>query len=154
MADQGLLGQSKPAGTTNTVLYSAPIDSSASTVLSIANDGSAADYDVAIKDYDQKLALDASTYKLHKGDIITGYRFEVNTAMTGSSGDFTPARLLLSDDGEKQVNFESFHIPAFTEIHVKKFAVRQVALESTTGTFVVGDNIVKGSGGNTATAIS
>ena len=25
MADQGLLGQSKPAGTTNTVLYAAPM---------------------------------------------------------------------------------------------------------------------------------
>ena len=62
MADQGLLGQAKPAGTTNTVLYSAPVDQSASAVLTIANDGTGAAYDVALKDFDQNLVLDASTY--------------------------------------------------------------------------------------------
>ena len=60
MADQGLLGQSKPAATTNTVLYSAPIDSSASAVLTIANDGTGAAYDIGIKDYDQILSLNLS----------------------------------------------------------------------------------------------
>ena len=50
MADQGLLGQSKPAGTTNTLLYGAPIAQSASAVLTIANDGTGAAYDVAIKE--------------------------------------------------------------------------------------------------------
>ena len=54
MADQGLLAQAKPAGTTNTVLYAAPIDSSASAVLTVTNDGTGAAYDVAIKDFDQK----------------------------------------------------------------------------------------------------
>ena len=49
--------QSKPAGTTNTLLYSAPIDKSASAVLTIANDGTGSTYDVAIKDYDQKLVV-------------------------------------------------------------------------------------------------
>ena len=57
MADQGLLGQAKPAGTTNTVLYSAPVNQSASAVLTIANDGTGAAYDVAIKDFDQKLTF-------------------------------------------------------------------------------------------------
>lgn len=70
MADQGLLAQAKPAGTTNTILYSAPITSSTSAVLNIANDGTGAAYDVALKDYDQDLALDASTYKLHPGDLL------------------------------------------------------------------------------------
>ena len=79
MADQGLLAQSKPAATTNTVLYSAPIDASASTMLNIMNDGTGAAYDVAIKDYDQKLTLDASTYKLHVGDVITSYKFTIST---------------------------------------------------------------------------
>ena len=82
MADQGLLGQSKPAGTTNTLLYGAPITQSASAVLTVANDGTGAAYDVAIKDYDQKLTVDgaANAYKLHKGDIVTGYRFALGTA--------------------------------------------------------------------------
>jgi len=79
MAKQGLLGQVKPAAGTNTVLYSAPIASSASTVLSVAAQGSADSYDIAIKDHDQNLTLDASTYKLHKGDVVTGYRFNLAT---------------------------------------------------------------------------
>ena len=70
MADQGLLAQSKPAGTTNTLLYAAPTGVSASTVLTIANDGTGAAYDVGIKDYDQKLVLDNSTYKLHTKVIL------------------------------------------------------------------------------------
>ena len=82
MADQGILAQSKPAGATNTLLYSAPIDQSASTVLNIANDGTSAAYDVAVKDYDQKLTMDASTYKFHEGDRITGYRVQVDQAIT------------------------------------------------------------------------
>ena len=61
MADQGILAQSKPAAATNTLLYSAPIDQSASTILNVANDGTGAAYDVAVKNYDQKLTLDAST---------------------------------------------------------------------------------------------
>ena len=68
MANQGILGQAKP--TTGSVLYAAPADRSASLAIRVANDGTASTFDVALKDYDQKLTLDASTYKLHKGDVI------------------------------------------------------------------------------------
>ena len=46
MANQGQLAQSKPSGATNTLFYSAPIDASASTVLTVtvANDGSGSTY--------------------------------------------------------------------------------------------------------------
>ena len=74
MANQGILAQLKPSAATDTVLYSAKIDESVSAVLTIANDGTGSTYDVAIKDYDQKLAVDASTYLLHPGDIVTGYK--------------------------------------------------------------------------------
>ena len=152
MANQGILAKAKPAATTNTVLYSAPIDSSASTVLNVtAQGGSNTSYDVVLKDYDQKLTLDASTYKLHKGDLVTGYRFTVGTAIPATAG-FTSSQQFESDDREKKVKFESFYIPAYTEIFVKKFAIRQIAIESITGTFAVGETVVKGSGGNTATA--
>ena len=39
MAKQGLLASAKPSGATNTVLYEAPIDASASTVLSVTEQG-------------------------------------------------------------------------------------------------------------------
>ena len=153
MADQGLLGQSKPAGTTNTLLYGAPIAQSASAVLTVANDGTGAAYDVAIKDYDQKVTVDgsANAYKLHKGDIVTGYRFALGTPFPLSAG-LTVGASLTSTDGEKKAKFESFYIPAFTSIAVKSVAIRQITVESTTGTFAVGQTVVKGSGGNTATA--
>ena len=151
MADQGLLGQSKPAAATNTVLYSAPIDQSASAVLTIANDGTASDYDIAIKDCDQELTVDASTYNLHRGDVITGYRFALDTPFLQSLG-LTQGTTITSADSEKTAVFESFYTPAFTEITVKEVAIRLVTLESTSGTFVVGDTLTKGSGGDTTTA--
>ena len=151
MADQGLLGQAKPAGTTNTVLYSAPADQSASAVLTIANDGTGAAYDVALKDYDQKLTLDASTYKLHEGDIISGYRFTVGTPISSNAG-FQPGQQFTSTDGEKKFKFESFYIPTTTSVFVKDIAIRQITLESITGTPAVGDTLTKGAGGNTTTA--
>lgn len=143
MADQGILAQSKPAAATNTVLYSAPIDQSASTVLNIANDGTGAAYDVAVKDYDQKLTMDASTYKFHKGDRITGYRVQVDQAITLAAG-FQGTQLITTDDGEKDFRFETFFKPQFTTIYVKNIAIRAITVESTTGTFAVGETITKG----------
>lgn len=151
MADQGLLAQAKPAGTTNTVLYSAPIDGSASAVLNITNDGSASQFDVAIKDYDQKLTLDASTYALHAGDIVSGYRVNLNTPVPAAA-TLAGSTLLTSTTGEKTFKFESYYIPPYTEIFVKEIAIRQITLESVSGTPAVGETVVKGSGGNTATA--
>jgi len=151
MADQGILAQSKPAATTNTLLYSAPITASASTVLNIANDGTGAAYDVAVKDYDQKLTLDASTYKLHKGDRITGYRVQVDQAITTAAG-FQGTQLITTDSGEKNFRFETFFKPEFTEIFVKSLAIRAITVESTTGTFAVGETVVKGTSPNTGTA--
>ena len=152
MADQGILAQSKPAAATNTVLYSAPIDASASTVLTIANDGTGSAYDVAVKDYDQKLTLDASTYKLHEGDRITSYRVEVDQAITLAAG-FQGKQLISTEDGEKSFRFETFYKPQFTEIFVKNVAIRAVTLESVTGDFAVGDTITKGTSPDDTTAV-
>ena len=93
MADQGLLAQSKPGANTNTLLYGAAADKSASAVLTVANDGTGSTYKVGIKDYDQKLTLDASTYKLHEGDIITGYKSTVNNALSSTTG-LTPGNII------------------------------------------------------------
>ena len=143
MADQGLLRQSKPAGTTNTLLSGAPIDSSASAVLTIANDGTGAAYDVAIKNYDQKLVVNSASYLLHEGDVVTGYRFGLGTAIDSNSG-LTPGSGITSADGEKTAKFESFYIPTFTEIDVKDISIRSITVESVSGTFAVGDTLTKG----------
>ena len=160
MAKQGLLAQLKPSANTDTVLYSAPIDKSASTVLTVANDGTGSAYDVAVKDYDQKITLDASTYKLHEGDLITSSVIEVGTpipasvlAGAGGSGTLNPGDMITTTDQEKTFKFESFFVPDFTEIFVKVFAIRAVPVEAVAGTFAAGNTISKGSGSDTTTAL-
>ena len=152
MAKQGLLAQSRPAANTDTVLYRSPIDASASTVLTVANDGTGSTFDVAVKDYDQKLTLDASTYKLHEGDLITSSVVEVGTPIPASAS-ITAGDLITTTDKEKTFRFESFYVPTFTEVFVKAISIRAVPVESVTGTFVAGDTISKGSGSNTSTAV-
>lgn len=152
MANQGLLAQLKPSANTDTVLYRASVYRSASTVLSIANDGTGSAYDVAIKDYDQKLTLDASTYKLHKGDVISSYFITLNTNADDNTA-LTPGQSITTADGEKTFKFESFYIPPVTTVYVKAISIREITLESTSGTFAVGDTVTKGTGGDTTTAL-
>ena len=152
MAKQGILAKSKPSAATNTLLYSAPIDASASTVLTVNEQGgSGTTYDVALKNYDQKMTLGASNYLLHEGDVVTGYRMSLNTAVPQTAG-LTGGTTINSTTGEQSFKFESFYIPPFTTIVVKKKAIRAITVESVSGTFAVGETIVTGSGGNTATA--
>jgi len=152
MARQGILAKAKPSAGTNTLLYSAPIDSSASTVLNVtAQGGSNTTFDVALKNYDQKLVVDASTHLLHEGDVVTGYRFALNTAIPATAG-LASGTLLSSSDAESTARFESFYLPAFTEIDVRVRAIRAITLESVSGTLAVGETIVKGTSPNTATA--
>ena len=152
MAKQGLLAQLKPSANTDTVLYSVPINRTASTVLTIANDGTGSAYDVAVKNYDQKFTLDAATYKLHEGDVITSSVVEVGTALSGT-GSLTVGDTITTTDQEKSFKFESFYTPPFTEIFVKVFAIRAVPVESITGEFAVGNTISKGTSPNDTTAV-
>ena len=151
MAKQGLLAQSRPAANTDTVLYRAPIDQSASTVLTIANDGTGSTFDVAVKDYDQKLTLDASTYKLHKGDVISAYRIALNTAMLSTTG-ITAGQSITTTDVEKTFKFESFYVPEYTEIFVKSISTRAITVESISDEFTAGETLSKGTSGNDTTA--
>ena len=153
MAKSGILGQSKPAATTNTVLYQAPIDSTASAVLTIANDGTGAAYDVAVKEYSQKVTLDASTYYLHEGDVITNHKFALSSPIS-SDASITPGSTLTSDDGEKTAIFHAFVVPDRTDIFVKDVSLRVITFATgNTGTFAAGDTLSKGSGGDTTTAL-
>lgn len=143
MARSGILGQSKPSAATNTLLYSTPIDKSASTVLTVANDGTASTFDVGIKDFDQKVTLDAATYKLHEGDVITNQSFQIDTAISSASS-LTPGTVLTSGDGEKKAIFHAFKAPDYEEIFVKDVAIRRITINTVTGTFSAGDTISKG----------
>lgn len=149
MARQGLLAQSKPNGAV--LLYSAPVDTSASAILKIANDGTGSAYDVALRDFDQELVVNSANYLLHKGDVVTGYRVNIDTAVTAAT--FTPGATFTSSSGESTMRFESFFIPPTTDIYVKSVSIRDLSLEGNTGTFALGDTITKGTGGDTTTAV-
>ena len=152
MAKQGILAKSKPSGATNTLLYSAPVDASASTVLTVNEQGgSGTTYDVALKNYDQKMTLGSSNYLLHEGDVVTGYRVTLNTPLPASAG-LNAGTLLTSTSGEETFKFESFYLPAFTEVVVKVKAIRALTLESTSGTFAVGETFSTGTAPNATTA--
>ena len=74
----GKLASVKPAATTNTFLYRAPITTATSAVLNVVNQsGSGATYRAALRDYDQVLTLDASSYKYRKGNVVCSC-FECN----------------------------------------------------------------------------
>ena len=118
MAKTGILAQSKPAATTNTLLYSAPINASASAALTVSNDGTGAAYRVALKQFDQQLTLDAATYLFHPGDVITNYAFNIDTPITAD--DLTAGEVITSADGEKKAIFESYVVPDLTTIYVKE----------------------------------
>ena len=152
MAKQGILAKSKPAGATNTLLYSASVDTSASTVLTVNEQGgSGTTYDVALKNYDQKMTLGSSNYLLHEGDVVTGYRVTLNTPLPAAAG-LNAGTLLTSTSGEETFKFESFYLPAFTEVVVKVKAIRALTLESTSGTFAVGETFSTGTAPNATTA--
>lgn len=149
MARQGLLAQSKPNGAA--LLYSAPVDTSASAILKIANDGTGAAYDVALRNFDQDIVVDSANHLLHKGDVITGYRVNIDTAVNAET--FNPGQIFTSSSGESTMKFESFYIPELTNIYVKSVSIRDVSIEAITGDFALGDTITKGTGGDTTTAI-
>ena len=153
MARSGILAQSKPAAATNTVLYRAPIDSSASAVLTVANDGTGSTFDVALKEYDQTLTLDASTYNFHKGDVITSHRFELSAPITLSTTSLSPGDLLTSTNGEKTARFHAFRKPDLTTVYVKADTTIVLTVESSTGTFAVGDTLTKGVSPDDTTAL-
>jgi len=149
MAKSGLLATSNPT-TAGAVLYRAPIDATASAVLSASVGSTASTYTFGIKDYDQDLTLDASTYKFHKGDLISNKTFTLDSAITES--DITAKDLITSDDLEKTARFHSFVIPAITTIHVKTETLKSLTLTGATGGFAAGDTLETGTAPNNTVA--
>ena len=143
----GKLASAKPAAATNVALYRAPIDSSASGVLNMVNDGTSAAVRVGVKKFDLECTVDASTYLLHKGDVITNrtLTFDQNIpTLTDQIDTFTPGQLVTSDDGESSFRWESYYVPPTTDFYVQKIALTTYSLENQTGEFVVGETVSVG----------
>lgn len=97
----GRLAAAKPGATTNTELYKVDIDSTSSTVMTVANQsGSAATYRAAVRDYDQILTLDGnepSQYEFEKGNPISNYKLKITPGI--NFNDAVPGTDITSTNG-------------------------------------------------------
>lgn len=150
----GKLASVKPAATTSTVLYRAPIDSAASGVLTVNNQAASAAslIKIGVKNYDQRLVVDASTYKLHAGDVITNKTITFDASiptLINQQNTFTPEQKITSADGEKSFRWESFFVPTTTDFYIRRLDIIQYTTASQTGTFQIGETVTA-SGSRTA----
>lgn len=148
----GKLAAAKPAATTNTTLYRAPIDQATSAVLEVCNQsGSSASYRTALRDYDQILTLDSSSYSFTKGNVITNYKLTVSPGI--STDQFDPGDSVGLDDNQGSFKIVDIEKPTSTiTYNVKVEPIGQVNIDSTTqvGTFSVGDTVTGAITGLTA----
>lgn len=147
----GKLASVKPAATTDTFLYRAPIDSAASAILNVTNQGaSSATYRVGLRDYDQTLTLDSASYKYRKGNVVSTYVVSLIPGITKSS--LTSSSLVSLTSGNASFRFLDVYIDSsIKEIPTKVDSVGTLSLSAapTGGTIVVG-NTLTGAYGLTA----
>ena len=144
----GILANSKPNG--SALLYRAPIDSSVSAVINVSNDGTGAAHSIGLKNYDQRLALNANTYEFRPGYVVSNYLLSTTTPIPAGA---TPGSQLLAVDGTSTAKFNRYVIPETTTIFVKDVLLKRLTLGSVSGVIGLGDTLTKGSGGDTTTAL-
>ena len=132
------------------MLYRAPVDSSVSALINIANDGTGAAYSIGLKRYDQRLSLDANTYDFNEGYVVSNYKLSTTTPIPAGA---TAGSMLTAADGTSTAKFNKYVVPALTTIFVKDVLIKRLTLESASGTIAVGDTLTKGTGSDTTTAL-
>ena len=149
----GRLAAAAPAATTNTVLYSQYTENTASSVLMVAErGGAAATYRVGLKDYTQKLTLDASTYDFAENNPISNYKIAIQPGI--SRTDATPGLVLNSDDLAKSAVLADVFVDTSTitnYVKIKTITQVGVNVNGQVGTFQGGETITGGTSSLTAT---
>lgn len=146
----GRLAAASPAATTNTVLYSTPVDTTASTVVQVANRGAAGTYRIGHKDYTQELTLDANTYDFEKGNIVSKYLIELNPGLTEATA--TPGLQLTSDQGNFSAKIgDVYRVTSTTNYNVIVARTGSLGVDnaSLSGTFVGGESVTSADTGLT-----
>lgn len=141
MASGKLAGVANP--TSNTILYQSGGYYTTSSVLTIANTtGSAVTADVALRDFDQALTMDAGTYKFHEGNVFSAYSITLDQTIGRDS--VTPGTTLSDATAEKTFKFHDT-VPAGTQtINVKAVALTPITFEAATLNFQAGDTVTNG----------
>ena len=149
----GRLAALSPGATTASVLYSTNVDTTASTVLHVAERGnSAATYRVGHKDYTQVLTLDANTYKFERGNPVSNYKIQIAPGIT--RGNATPGLAVSSDDTAKKAKILDAYVATGTITnYVKVLTYSSVGTNAAgqTGTFQGGETLTGGTSALTAT---
>ena len=151
----GKLASVKPAATTNTFLYRAPINSAASAVLNVVNQsGSGATYRAALRDYDQVLTLDASSYKYRKGNVVSSYVISLIPGIQKNS--LTAGSIVATETANGNFRFlDVFIDSSIEEIPTKVEPIGQVSFSvSPTGGTLAAGSVLTGAKGLTATVYS
>ena len=96
----GALANLKPASATATILFKNDVKSSTTGTVIMNCDGTGADtYNISLRRFDQELTVDANTYKLHRGDIVSNLKWTLSASIPLE--DAIPGTKLTSTDGEK-----------------------------------------------------
>ena len=151
----GKLASVLPAATTNTFLYRTPITGATSSVLSVVNQSStAATYRVGLRDYDQLLTLDASSYNYRRGNIISSYVVQIIPGITNQS--ITAGTLVPVETTEATFRYLDVLVDSsIKEIPVQTACIGNVSLAAApTGGSIDAGETITGAKGFTATAFT
>ena len=149
----GRLAAASPAATTDTVLYTANANTTASTVVQVAERaGAAATYRIGHKDYTQELTLDAGTYDFEEGNILSNYIIEINPGLT--EGTASPGLELTSEEGNFSAKIgDVYRVTGTTTYNVIISRTGGVGIDNNTlsGTFVGGETVTSNNSGLSGT---
>jgi len=152
----GKLAAAKPAAVTNTSLYSCPINKATSSILEVCNQSStSSSYRVALRDYDQILTLDSSTYNFRRGNVISDYTLTLSPGIATNQAD--PGDIIQISDNKGSFKYHDVFKPSETITYpVKVSKISSIAVDQTSlvGTFAVGNTITGASSGLTATVFA
>lgn len=148
----GALANLKPTAATETTLFKNDIFSSTTGTVVVNCDGTGADtYNISLRRWDQELTLDAATYKLHRGDIISNTKFTLSASIP--LAEAIPGTKFTSTDGEKCAYLLDVVDPSTTTYQVKfksiiPFTLENVADGAATANpdFTNGETVTNGSG--------
>ena len=125
----GVLANSKPAANTETTIFKNDVKSSTTGTLVASCDGTGSDtYEVSLRPYDQDLTLNAATYKLHRGDVITNVKWTLSASLPLE--DAIPGTKFTSTDGEKCAYLLDVVDPAVTTYLTKFKSLIAFTLEN------------------------
>ena len=158
----GRLASKYLSAATNTVVYSADIDSTASVMVTAANwSGGAATYRLGLRDYDQILRVSgpqvngnggvASTHKFAKGNPVSAYKLNVSPGFTFT--DAVPGTNISSTNGATAKLLDVFKPTDTINYYVKFEEILDIpfATETVVGQPVGGETITGATSGLTAT---